>query len=248
MAIEYPYRKPDSEKLWYERIGPVPSLENVVLNQGDIIKECPRYVPIKNDEGEKTWERWRYDVIVLSQSCGLTKGDLIDVDVCPVTTLDKFIADNLYSSIFMPQHKKEILLDNKLGKITPESIKKTIAGKIKSFRVNVAYRQDLSFYLLNRCYYNGYNDDYLLVHLGDHFTVNFDELQKTAHENGERLGLQSPYIEELAHAVGVTYTRVALPIVIDKESFKEEVISIESIPDSVFDELDEKGIIKKIDY
>ena len=65
------------------------------LQQGDFLKDC--VTPVQPIElgappAEQTVKAHKYDlVVVMTQSCDLADGDLSQVQVCPVWTLEKFL-------------------------------------------------------------------------------------------------------------------------------------------------------------
>lgn len=227
---------------WYGKIRAETNPENIVLSQGDILKNCPKYVPVKRISSKRILSKaLYYDVIVLTQSCDLAKDnvkhtyDIDEVVVCPVTPLNKHLQANIFS--FVPVK----VTPNKKGEVTPDMVMGSLLGNIKSFKSSLARGHYLKYYLLNKCEDVNF-DDYLIVNFNDTFTIDLSSLLKIACDNGERIRLESPYNEGLSQAFGLRYMRVAQPIVIDKETFpKEELASSvlarleNGIPDNLFE-------------
>lgn len=59
-------------------------VEGEELEQGDLLLDCPCYRPTANDETE----RFRVDVVIVSQSCDLANEKLQIAQVCPVYPLE----------------------------------------------------------------------------------------------------------------------------------------------------------------
>lgn len=75
---------------WYEVIE-----GNKLFLQGDFIDECPVIEPVEDIENnEVTVDIIKYDVIIMSQSCGLVQEKLDLVLVCPVWELTEFVDEN----------------------------------------------------------------------------------------------------------------------------------------------------------
>ena len=74
---------------WYKKIN------DATLEQGDILKNCPVFLPVTGTLDEESLElevaqEFR-DVVVLSQSCDLVEGrdSISEVILCPIWTQDE---------------------------------------------------------------------------------------------------------------------------------------------------------------
>jgi hypothetical protein len=159
------------------------------LEQGDILLECPRFVvPAEalTDPGKHAVQIHAVDAIVLTQSCDLAiraDGSCKAKDV-----------------ILCPLHFKEALTkagDPKYGKDAGWDEART--GK------------HLFIHVLNRCVLEACPLDFMLVDLGDVFTLNVKLMRSFAASKKSRVRLLPPYREHLSQAFARVFMRVGLP-------------------------------------
>lgn len=244
-----PYCKPDSRINWYCRIKAKRRINSIVLNQGDIIEKVPKHVPIKTIGEDRILSEARYydAVIVLTQSCDFEKDEEnhykeIDVVVCPIAPLNRFFIDDIEK--YMPKAKEvHKYLESTKKPNLPEWVKNVSKENIKSFKKQLVKGHLTNYYLLDKCNWGIFKDDYIIVDFNGAFTVEIERLLKIISNSGERVRLQSPYNEGLSQSYGLKYMRVAQLIVIDKGKFENE-----KLPDSTLEIIDAcfEGL-KKVD-
>lgn len=171
-------KKPES-KSWYAKVG-----QTDPLAQGDLLMSVPILRPDGNlvtmDENVKTIIE-PVNVVVLSQSCDLTRGGKIDqVLVAPVYQLKDFLAAK-------PNWNTE--------------------EKLESFRKNQVAR----FYLMNVNRSPLFLTGYLLVDFGAVRSVKYKTIIKFKDRAGSRVTLISPYKEQLSQQFARFFMRVGLP-------------------------------------
>ncbi|HCI81798.1 MAG TPA: hypothetical protein DHW02_19150 [Ktedonobacter sp.] len=162
------------------------------LEQGDLIKNFPVYIPeyksVMNkepDAGEYTGyllnaKEYRYDVIVMTQSCDLRPDKVKWVVLCPYWSLEEII--------------------NKREKFRPRKMQEKIRqGNIPNL------------HMLNACTLNELSQGIQIVDFHSVYTAPFSFLTQFAASQGRRLRLRSPYKEKLSQAFGHFFSRVGLP-------------------------------------
>lgn len=68
------------------------------------------------------------------------------------------------------------------------------------------------YHLLNKCEFDGFHDDYIIVDFRKVFSVSFSFLIDYVSNHGKRLRLLPPYREHLSQAFARFFMRVGLPI------------------------------------
>ncbi len=246
-----PYCKPDSRINWYGRVKAKRRLSSIVLNQGDIIENVPKYVPIKTISEDKILsEAQNYAaVITITQPCDFEKDEenhykKTDVVVCPISSLNKFFIND--NEKFLPK-TEEILKYLELTKKPnlPEWTKNIFKENIKNFKKQLVRNHLTNYYLLDKCNWGIFENDYIIVDFNGAFTIEIERLLKIIQDSGERIRLQSPYNEGLSQAYGLKYMRVAQPIVIDKKKFETEMPSdaVLKISDNYLEDLKNANLI-----
>lgn len=165
---------------WYEVVdGDEPLL------QGDFLRNCPVIIPPETYEGDSdvTTEIQEYNVIVMSQSCDLMKGDIDLVLVCPFWPLTQF--QNECSDGFYKSAK---------GK---EAIRRGYAP---------------GYHLLNKCAIEEFEEEYLVVDFRSVYSVPYSFVKELSKKRGKRLRLLPPYREHLSQAFARFFMRVGLPV------------------------------------
>jgi len=167
---------------WYDVVDP----EEDIL-QGDFLRSCPIAVPPNNVcEGLAAQvDVIEYDVVVMSQSCDLAQHKVRWVLVCPFWSLTDFEVEN-------PDFRK--------------------AGKRAKLRERLRQGNYPGFHLLNKPQLEGFQDDYLVVHFRDIYSVAFEYIIPFVRNMGPRLRLLPPYREHLSQAFARFFMRVGLPV------------------------------------
>ncbi|BCL81872.1 hypothetical protein ccbrp13_43370 [Ktedonobacteria bacterium brp13] len=169
---------------WYEIV------EGQDLEQGDLIENCPVYVPeysvnvVEDPESDRTYQinanQYTYDIVVMSQSCDLGHGKIEYVVACPYWSLEEL--SDKYSQF---RSKKEY-----------EKIRR---GDTRNL------------HMLNNCILDGMSSGIKIIDFRTTFTVPYLFLIQFAESQGKRLRLLSPYREQMSHAFGNFFSRVGLP-------------------------------------
>ncbi|MCD6231462.1 hypothetical protein J7K28_02360 [Candidatus Aerophobetes bacterium] len=68
------------------------------------------------------------------------------------------------------------------------------------------------YHLLNKCNFDSFNKDYLVVDFRSVYSVPFDFIVDLAKKKGKRLRLLPPYREHLSQAFARFFIRVGLPV------------------------------------
>lgn len=162
------------------------------LEQGDLIKKFPVYVPEynhlmseKRDIVEKTAyqleaKEYRYNVIVMTQSCDLRPNKIKSVVLCPYWSLEE------------------------MSKMHEKFRPKKMHEKIRQGNIP-------NLHMLNACALNELPQGIQIVDFHSVFTAPFVFLTQFAASQGSRLRLRSPYKEKLSQAFGHFFSRVGLP-------------------------------------
>lgn len=162
------------------------------LEQGDLIKNFPVYIPDYNllisrefDTGGRTAyqleaKEYRYDVVVMTQSCDLRPNKIKIVVLCPYWSLEEM---SKMHEKFRPRKMHE----------------KIRQGNIPNL------------HMLNACILDELPQGIQIVDFHSVFTAPFDFLTQFAASQGRRLRLRSPYKEKLSQAFGHFFSRVGLP-------------------------------------
>lgn len=225
--------KKDSEMDWFGSVPTEKNPDNVVSCQGDILRNCNNYTAITVEGKLKPLEvEYPYGVIILTQSCDLTKDkynqySIDNVVVCPVYPLAEYWKENIED--FVPSEIDPNVKDKDKEKWVYNKIKKNMDTR----KTELTRRMFIGHHILNKCEYGDYNNDYLVVDFRNAFTVDIRHLVEIASTNTDRIRLQSPYVEEMSQEFGIIFMRVALPITIDSKKFVVEPIdqaTIEAAP------------------
>ena len=152
------------------------------LEQGDILFDCPIFLPSSSVPGESAVEfEWRQrDVIVLSQTCDLAVGR-------------EKVADVLLCAIWLCREVGGHLA--------------TAKGKEDARRGNLP-----AYHLLATCDLPAFETDVRVVDFRRLHTLPLDYFRSIAARAGDRLRLLQPYREHLAQAFARFFMRVGLPI------------------------------------
>ena len=157
-----------------------------VLEQGDLLRGCPRFLmpPGAYLEGEVTFERGQVDAVVLTQSCDLAVRldgacEAVEILLCPFV-LKKDLSDH---PLF---RRDEVWEDVRKGRRP-------------------------YFHVLNECVIEGHEQDFALLDFHSLFTLPVALVHGFAEKAGERLRLLPPYREHLAQAFARLFMRVGLP-------------------------------------
>lgn len=167
---------------WYNEIS-----NSNLIQQGDIIKDCPIVVPPSfsmEEDKEYEIEVKNIDSIILSQSCDLENNKIDIVLVCPIFSLKKF-KDNL------PEDKKS----KKAFKSHVENLKK---GNLPGYHI-LNKNEELNI------------EDYLVVDFRNVYGIQIDSLRNIAENIITRIRLNPPYREHLSQAFARYFMRVGLP-------------------------------------
>lgn len=169
---------------WYEIVS------GDDIQQGDILENCPVFIipsevslePSKT--GTKPYELpfEARDVIVMSQTCDMVKGEesISEVLLCGVWKRSDFDSRDKMS-------KKENWEPARKGRRH-------------------------GFHVLNKCDLEGFKRDYSLVDFRRVHSLPLDFVRKVTGELGERIRLLPPYREHLSQAFARFFMRVGLPV------------------------------------
>jgi hypothetical protein len=157
-----------------------------VLEQGDLLRNCPRFV-LPADAGSKDemiYSRASVDAVILTQSCDLAiraNGDCeaTDVLLCPYFEKSAFSNHTFF-------RKDEAWEEVRKGR--------------RPF-----------YHVLNACTIPGLEQDFVLIDFHGLFTLSVPLVREFARKAGDRLRLLPPYREHLAQAFARLFMRVGLP-------------------------------------
>ena len=164
---------------WYEIV------EGRTLEQGDLLFECPVFVPalstfpLPEDEGPLIDIQY-FDLLVMTQSCDLANGKIPDVVLCAHWDV--------------------------------EGVKKQDASLSKGNALaEIKTGRRPRYTLLNRSALLPTDLGVRIVDCGKVFCLPLDLVQELAVHQGLRLRLRSPYREHLSQAFARFFMRVGLP-------------------------------------
>lgn len=171
---------------WYERT------EGDDLLQGDILENCPIFTPAREmdwppaegEEIEAEFDAHLQDVIVLSQSCDIQKGQKSDqwlVLLCPFWALPVAAAVNPY-------------LNSSVGK--EECRRGNLNG----------------YHMIAECTDDKWSREIGIVSFREIYSLPLDFVRSFANNSGPRTRIRSPYREHLAQAFARYFMRVGLPV------------------------------------
>jgi hypothetical protein len=156
------------------------------LQQGDIIEACPVFIP-PEDLAERPLETASFlvverDLIVMSQSCDLEKGQekLSEVLLCAVWQRSEMPAGHALSR--------------------PEGLENVRKGRVPAWHI------------LAPCELQGLEREARLVEFQRTHSLPLTFIRRRAAASGERIRLLPPYREHLAQAFARFFMRVGLPI------------------------------------
>lgn len=164
---------------WYE------SVQGEALEQGDILFQCPVFVPGLPsfpfvEDQEVSFDIAYYDIIVMTQSCDLENGKMPDVTLCAHWTISQ-----------ANQHDPGL----------------AGSGALKEIKNGRRHR----YTLLNRSNLISPPTELRIVDCGKVFCLPLPFIQELAVRQGPRLRLRSPYREHLSQAFARFFMRVGLP-------------------------------------
>lgn len=170
---------------WYQTIQNSP-----ILEQGDLIYDCPIIRPPKNfeklEEGFEV-EIDNIDCIILSQSCDLENGKIDYVLVCP------FYTETIYRELLAAENITSVKRQNSY-------IKEISKGHVHKY------------HLLNK--QENILDELLIVDFSNVFGIQIDTLKEFV-KKGSRIRLLPPYKEHISQAFARYFMRVGLPVNLD---------------------------------
>lgn len=168
---------------WFEYVK-----DNIVLNQGDLIFDCPILIPPSElKEGESIeLEVSMIDSIILSQSCDLVNKKIDNVLVCPFYSLKSFIDELSEEDRNSKRAKKRIIENMKSGNLP-------------------------GYHLLNKSEEIESLEDYQVVDFRNVYSVNYTNLEQMVAKEEVRIKLLPPYREQLSQAFARFFMRVGLP-------------------------------------
>lgn len=211
---------------WYEEKD-----MNAPLSQGDLILDFP--VPII-EEGETfpflKAVAGEFPVIIMTQSCDLEQKKVTKLTVCPIQPVQ-----DLAKSILIDEAKKQLIKEGAREEDIQEDKLVDFSKKdkkVKSILKSLKQGNLLDFYLLNKNE-EGTNDttidmDYHVVLLRQMYQLPITSAQQISNhliENQpKKLRLLPPYREHLAQAFANTFSRIGLPIDVNKEEMDDTVL------------------------
>ncbi len=170
---------------WYE------AAQGKELEQGDILLDCPIFLPPKDLHWSPTLNEAQFEVessdaIILTQSCDLAdaqldRGTLDYVMLCGCPTIDEFYAD------VDPKKQRDELSKLRKGQVVAR-------------------------HLLNRCELDGLTCNLRVVDFKNPFSLPFPYVRELAATHAARARLLPPYREHLSQAFARYFMRVGLPI------------------------------------
>lgn len=170
---------------WYEKID---YSDNLVVEQGDILFDCPYFDATGDKEDDETDIKIiEHNVVVVTQSCD--------------------IANNKVNKIFVAPW--EYLLDIIKKKEEAEGKQMSTKVKKKLFK-HLSEGVHPSHHLLDEDKEKGLND-YLVVDFSNTFIISWKTMKSTVAKRGYVIRLTSPYKEHLSQAFARFFMRVGLP-------------------------------------
>src|SRR5208283_1352822 len=158
------------------------------LRQGDIIRNCPVFLPPKEIvwpiEEEQIFAYGTQDVVIMSQSCDLEatqKSDMWQVLLCPLWSLSDAAAAN------------PILASN--------------YGKEECRRGHMT-----GYHMISECKHQLWDQELSIVSFREVYSHPLDFIRNMASNIGNRLRLRSPYREHIGQAFARYFMRVGLPV------------------------------------
>lgn len=189
-------------------------------------------------------------MIVVTQSCDFKKDEEgrykeIDVTVCPISPLKQFFINDIGKFLPKPEYVHKYLESTR--KLDLHGwIKRVIEEEIKNFNKRLVRGHLTNYYILDKCNWGIFNDDYIIVDFNGAFSIEIKQLLDIIRNSGERIRLQSPYNEGLSQAYGLKYMRVVQPMGIDKGKFEKEKISdidLQKIVDGYIGDLKKANLV-----
>lgn len=174
---------------WYDAVN------STNLQQGDIFVGCPVLLPNWDTD---VWESGTYrlraeahkhDVVIITQSCDLTHGKAEHALVCPIESIDTFLARE-YPDVNAKGHRK-----------FSEAIRR---GHMHGY------------HMVNACTIPGHECGIRVVSFRQVYSVPVDLLLHISSQS-ERLRLLPPYREHLGQAFARYFMRVGLPVDIPRQ-------------------------------
>lgn len=152
------------------------------LMQGDFINSCPVLIPFSSIEESKI------------------SAEVIEYDVVIMS-----------QSCDLANRKLDLVL---VSPIWPISELENRSDFFKSRKGKEALRQGNvpGYHILNRCEYEGYESDYVVVDFRNVYGVPLDFLIDLAKRRGKRMRLLPPYREHLSQGFARFFMRVGLPV------------------------------------
>jgi hypothetical protein len=170
---------------WYEVV------EGDELEQGDIFEQCPiftitspfSYEDYRAPDFDVKFKNWEHDVIVMTQSCDLTKDHpkVEEALLCAVWDLEQL--EQKYSFVRQGKGKEEIRRGNVPG-----------------------------LHFLNVSTLSGYERPIRAVVFSRAYSLPLVFLRSMVQARGKRLRLLPPYREHLGQAFARYFMRVGLPV------------------------------------
>jgi hypothetical protein len=166
---------------WYKNI------QEVELQQGDFILDCPIVVPPKTlKQGDiSDIEIKLMDIVILTQSCDLVQNKIEIVLVCPYYPLQYYISQ-MPASVTSGKGKQKCIDDLRKGNVN-------------------------GYHLLNKNADLSDPADYLVVDFKNVYGIQFTALLDIVTERNKRTRLLPPYREHLSQAFARYFMRVGLP-------------------------------------
>lgn len=170
---------------WYEKID---YNSELVLEQGDILFDCPYYETIGRAVNEEILTKViDHNVVIMTQSCDIANNKVNKIFVAPWEYISEVIK------------KKEEASDKLLSTKEKKNLFKHLSDGVMH-----------SFHLLDEDKEKGL-DDYLVIDFSNTFTISFETMKASAANRGYIIRLKSPYKEHLSQAFARFFMRVGLP-------------------------------------
>ena len=210
----------------YEWYSDVSEQDSSSFTQGDIFLDFPAYkVEFSEDKDSNFLEMAITDkenVIVMTQACDLEQNKVSNVVFCPIVDLESAIDSIVYRKkidrMLMAKRKDDpnftidMLSSEEIERIRHE---KGTRDQRKSILGNLISGSYTSYYLLDK------NNifSYQVVLLQDSFSMPIKSVQKCLEHFEVRhlKKLNPPYREHLAQAYSISFSRIGLPIDIDRD-------------------------------
>ena len=157
---------------WYHLIDSKEQFLIDQLQQGDILRSVPIFVPDTLVESKISGDINNYDCVVLSQSCDIENLKIKSIILSPIHPLSEYIA---------------------LKKITAPK------AKLKEFE-KLVDGTVVAYHILNKCEIEGFEFGYQIVDLKDPKIVPIAYLEKILKTPLQRIRLNPPYREQLSQA------------------------------------------------